>query len=360
MSVYHSMRLKLCARLPAHCLSGLGTQASTFHPLITCDAHARHVSRFLGRPVLAEHYSRSHLRATLQRPCSNSAPRHLPRKLNPSTPPTPPAPPPTPPEKRSTLVQNLASIVDKYHQESVIYKIARFKSRIEDSEVRISRITEVLGELIAHLGVQEDRLHPLVRCQHILRIDTFASLREALTALHERTPRDATKLSALDIDAIRLEGKISEIQLSITKQILGDYYESMIPTAEWPRWEKVTLRSARGRMRIVHKMVTDSVLEFEWMQEDRVALRSRALVEEEEKRAEKYALMLEKQEAMAKEKEAKAKEEKEAKAKEEQEARAKGRKERKFVGRKERNNRAAKKRVNKKKKSGVGQEPQNS
>lgn len=161
------------------------------------------------------------------------------------------------------------------------------------------------------LGVQEDRLHPLVKCEHVLKLDTFSSLREILSELYERTPLNATELATPDVDAVRLEGKIPEVQLSTVKQILGEFYKAIIPAAEWPRWEKTTLRSARGRARLVHKLVANSLAEFETMQgKDGVSLKGQDLVEDYAKR---YALGLKEKER--KRKGVEAREEKAAKRK---------------------------------------------
>lgn len=137
---------------------------------------------------------------------------------------------------------------------------------------------EVLDELAAQLKVSKNRMHAVVQCRNILRANTFLPLNGTLRAIKAHTPNDRIWLSKEQADAIQLESRIPEMQLRIVKRLIGAFHVRRKGTGELSKPNKDLLRSARGRAKIIHRLVADSMEEF-----DRVEIENKSKREAEKR-----------------------------------------------------------------------------
>jgi hypothetical protein len=161
------------------------------------------------------------------------------------------------------LQQNLAAVAAISQRESVTYKLARFLSRLQVASARQDRLAEVLDELAVQLKVSKNRTHAVVQCRDILRANTFPPLRGTIKAIQARTPRDQIWLPQEQAEAIQFGARIPEMQWRIVKRLLGAFHVRRKGTGELSTPNKDLLRSARGRAKIIHRLVADSMEEFD-------------------------------------------------------------------------------------------------
>ncbi|CAE6396921.1 unnamed protein product [Rhizoctonia solani] len=144
---------------------------------------------------------------------------------------------------RSILLENLAAIAAFSRQESVIWKIERFLSRIEEVHHRVSKAISHLDQLAQDLRVARDRTHPVVSCRHVLQLDTFSSLDMGMG------------------EALWLDSRLPEVQLEVVKMRLWAFHLIM-KSQNIPRQQKNLIRSIRGRIKVAHSLLRNSREEF--------------------------------------------------------------------------------------------------
>ncbi|KAG8748007.1 hypothetical protein FRC10_009759 [Ceratobasidium sp. 414] len=183
------------------------------------------------------------------------------------------------PATLSVLEQNLAVVAAISRTESAVHKLARFSSRLHDTSTRRDELKQLLKKLAGEMGVHKDRSHPIVQCRFILRTSAFLSLRGTVDAIKSRTPKDQVGLPEEQADCVRFEARISEMQMRIVRRLLGSFWVRRRGTGELSQPIKDMLRSARGKATVIHRMVADSMEEFDILRGDEWALRRKAEAE---------------------------------------------------------------------------------
>ncbi|KAG9121926.1 hypothetical protein FRC07_001896 [Ceratobasidium sp. 392] len=181
----------------------------------------------------------------------------------------------------SILQQNLAEVAAVSRAESAVHKLARFSSRLYDATTRRDDLRQRLKKLAGEMNVHKDRSHPIVQCRDMLRTSTFLSLRRTVDAIKTRTPKDQIGLSEEQADSVRLEARISEMQTRIVGRLLGEFWTRRQGTDELSKPVKIMLRSARAQAATIHRLVADSMEEFDVMRSGEWAIRKKAKVEVE-------------------------------------------------------------------------------
>ncbi|KAL5636055.1 hypothetical protein ACGC1H_004766 [Rhizoctonia solani] len=161
----------------------------------------------------------------------------------------------------SILLENLAVIAAYSRQESVIWKIERFLSRIEEVHHRVSRAISLLDQLAQDLQVTGDRTHPVVSCKHVLQLDSFSSLDMVLRILRKRTPKSRIELDQGMGEALWLDSRLPEVQLEVVKMRLWAFHLIM-KSQNLPPQQKNLIRSIRGRIKVAHRLLRNSREEF--------------------------------------------------------------------------------------------------
>ncbi|GAB1517544.1 hypothetical protein RhiXN_01896 [Rhizoctonia solani] len=165
------------------------------------------------------------------------------------------------PTPHSVLLENLSIVAAYSRQESVIWKIERFLSRVENVYYRVSRAITYLERLAQDLQVTEDRSHPVVSCKYILQLNSFASLDMVLRILRKRTPKNRVELQWEMGQALWLDSRLPEVQLEVVKMRLWAFHLTVKGQALTPQ-QKNLIRSTRGRIKIAHSLLRDSREEF--------------------------------------------------------------------------------------------------
>ncbi|CAE6433336.1 unnamed protein product [Rhizoctonia solani] len=161
----------------------------------------------------------------------------------------------------SVLLENLAIVAAYSRQESAIWKIERFLSRIEDVHYRVARAINRLDQLAQDLQVAEDRTHPIISCKHILQLNSFGSLDMVLRILRKRTPKNQIELQQGMGEALWLDSRLPEVQLEVVKMRLWAFHSTMKGQA-FSHQQKKLIRSIRGRIKVAHGLLRDSRGEF--------------------------------------------------------------------------------------------------
>ncbi|KAG8749849.1 hypothetical protein FRC12_013198 [Ceratobasidium sp. 428] len=173
--------------------------------------------------------------------------------------------------------KHLADVAAMSKVESAVHKLARYTSRLHDATTRRDELRELLRKLAIEMGVYKDRAHPIVQCRSMLKATGFLSLRGTIDAIKTRTPKDQIGLTKEQLDSIRFEARISEMQMRIVRRLLGSFWVRR--RGELSKPARTMLRSARGRITTMHRLVADSMEEFDVMRGDEWAIRRKAEVE---------------------------------------------------------------------------------
>ncbi|KAG8708576.1 hypothetical protein FRC09_001158 [Ceratobasidium sp. 395] len=179
--------------------------------------------------------------------------------------------------------KHLADVAAMSQVESAVHKLARYTSRLHDATTRRDELRELLRKLAIEMGVYKDRAHPIVQCRSMLKATGFLSLRGTIDAIKTRTPKDQIGLTKEQLDSIRFEARISEMQMRIVRRLLGSFWARRKRTSELSQSAKNMLRSARGQVTIMHRLVADSMEEFDVMRGDQWAIRRKVEAERESK-----------------------------------------------------------------------------
>ncbi|KAG8692732.1 hypothetical protein FRC09_010996 [Ceratobasidium sp. 395] len=175
--------------------------------------------------------------------------------------------------------KHLADVAAMSQVESAVHKLARYTSRLHDATTRRDELRALLRKLAIEMGVYKDRAHPIVQCRSMLKATGFLSLRGTIDAIKTRTPKDQIGLTKEQLDSIRFEARISEMQMRIVRRLLGSFWARRKRTGELSQPAKNMLRSARGQVTIMHRLVADSMEEFDVMRGDEWAIRRKAEAE---------------------------------------------------------------------------------
>ncbi|KAJ1310331.1 hypothetical protein OPQ81_007070 [Rhizoctonia solani] len=162
---------------------------------------------------------------------------------------------------RSIFLENLGAIAAYSRRESVIWKIERFLSRVEEVYYRISRVIGLLDQLAHELQVAEDRTHPVVSCKHILQLNSSGSLDMVLRVLRKRIPKNQIELEQGMGEALWLGSRLPEVQLEVVKMRLWAFHLTM-KGQNLPHQQKNLIRSIRGRIKVAHSLLRNSRKEF--------------------------------------------------------------------------------------------------
>ncbi|KAG8763063.1 hypothetical protein FRC11_006257 [Ceratobasidium sp. 423] len=99
-------------------------------------------------------------------------------------------------------------------------KIAYFQEKLVEIRGNMHNQIATIDIVARILDVEEDRLHPLVHCKHILELNTSSALQELLQAIADKSPKGQKHTTQEDTTAIWLESRILAVQLWVVKKLL--------------------------------------------------------------------------------------------------------------------------------------------
>jgi hypothetical protein len=120
-------------------------------------------------------------------------------------------------EQPSSEATSLTPI--RFNPQTAIRKITNFQEKLLEIQANINSQITILDDAARLLNVQNDRLHPLVHCKHILQLDISSVLQGLLQAIADKIPEGQGAMREHNT-AIWLESRILAVQLWVVKRLL--------------------------------------------------------------------------------------------------------------------------------------------